>query len=257
MNQRATGGDDDLRTYDDFRTPAINPDKWVTAKLPLGGGKVWEYFDPNTAIRTGDGRCEITVNPFSRSHDSIQIADNPKTLFACREPLDLAGAQVLTLSADVGAESHGTNVHDIWDGFVTLNLFDFESGIVLDFLLNGRRVYALYERLFMPGLTDEDTAFTREANLTVHSRPRQMHRCAFVYDRSRDTAEWRLDGEPGLPRGEDSRQGQQVFPRDGADDPEADRGAVALLFPEVNLQPRPGHHGNMVEHPVADSLSTR
>ncbi|MGO8705196.1 MAG: DUF6081 family protein [Candidatus Brocadiia bacterium] len=195
MNQRATGGDDDLRTYDDFRTPAINPDKWVTAKLPLGGGKVWEYFDPNTAIRTGDGRCEITVNPFSRSHDSIQIADNPKTLFACREPLDLAGAQVLTLSADVGAESHGTNVHDIWDGFVTLNLFDFESGIVLDFLLNGRRVYALYERLFMPGLTDEDTAFTREANLTVHSRPRQMHRCAFVYDRSRDTAEWRLDGE--------------------------------------------------------------
>ena len=195
MNQRATGGDDDLRTYDDFRTPAINPEKWVTAKLPLGDGKVWEYFDPNTAIRTGDGRCEITVNPFSRSHDSIQIADNPKTLFACREPLDLAGAQVLTLSANVGAESHGTNVHDIWDGFVTLNLFDFESGIVLDFLLNGRRVYALYERLFMPGLTDEDTAFTREANLTVHSRPRQMHRCAFVYDRSRDTAEWLLDGE--------------------------------------------------------------
>ncbi len=195
MKQRRTRGGDDLRTYDDFQTPAINPDKWVTAKLPLGNGKMWEYFDPNTVIRTGDGRCEITVNPFSRSHDSIQIADNPKTLFACREPLDLSGAQVLTLSADVGAESHDTNVHDIWDGFVTLNLFDFESGIVLDFLLNGRRVYALYERLYIPGVTDENTAFTREANLTVNSRPRQMHRCAFVYDRSRDTAEWRLDGE--------------------------------------------------------------
>ena len=46
-----------------------------------------------------------------------------------------------------------------------------------------------------PAVTDENTAFTREANLTVNSRPRQMHRCAFVYDRSSDTAEWRLDGE--------------------------------------------------------------
>ena len=195
MNKRATRGDEGLRTYDDFRTPPINPDKWATAKLPLGDGKVWEYFDPNTKIRTGDGRCEITVNPFSRSHDSIQIADNPKTLFACREPLELKGAQVLTVSADVGAAAHGANVHDIWDGFVTLNLFDFESGIVLDFLLNGHLIYALYERLYLPGLTGEETAFTREANLPVNSRPGQMHRCTFVYDRGRDTAEWILEGE--------------------------------------------------------------
>ena len=139
---------------------------------------------PEYGHRTGDGRCEITVNPFSRSHDSIQIADNPKTLFASREPLELAGAQVLTVAADVGAASHGANVHDIWDAFVTLNLFDFESGIVLDFLLNGQRIYALYERLYMPGVTSEETAFTREANLTVNSRPGQMHRCAFVYDRA-------------------------------------------------------------------------
>jgi hypothetical protein len=195
MSKRATRGDDGLRTYDDFGTPAINPDKWVTAKLPLGEGKVWEYFDPNTKVRTGDGRCEITVNPFSRSHDSIQIADNPKTLFACAEPLELKGAQVLTLSAEVGAASHGTNIHDIWDGFITLNLFDFESGIVLDFLMNGQLVYALYERLYLPGLTDQSTAFTREANLPVDSRPGRMHHCTFIYDRGRDTAEWRLEGE--------------------------------------------------------------
>jgi hypothetical protein len=195
MSKRAAPGDEGLRTYDDFRTPLINPDKWATAKLPLGDGKMWEYLDPNTVIRTGDGRCEITVNPFSRSHDSIQIADNPKTLFACREPLELAGAQVLTVAADVGATAHGANIHDIWDAFITLNLFDFESGIVLDFLLNGHLVYALYERLYLPGVTSEETAFTREANLPVNSRPGQMHRCAFVYDRGRDTAEWSLEGE--------------------------------------------------------------
>ena len=80
-------------------------------------------------------------------------------------------------------------------GFITLNLFDFESGIVLDFLLNGRLVYALYERLYMPGVTDEDSAFTREANLAADSRPGQMHCCALIYDRGNDTAEWHIEGE--------------------------------------------------------------
>jgi hypothetical protein len=204
MSQTSAFREEGSQVYDGFRTPRIDPAKWAVAKLPLGDGKVWEYYDPNTTVRTGDGTCEIAVNPFSRRHDTIQIADNPKTLFASATPLAIAGGEVLTVSAEVAATAHHANPDDIWDAFITLNLFDFESGLVLDFLLNGPLVYALYERLYIPGVTDETTALTKEANLPVRSRPGQLHRCAMTYDRGRDVAEWRLGGElvyraPGIP----------------------------------------------------------
>jgi len=202
MTNKASTGT--LEAYDDFKTASLDPGKWATAKLPLGGENFWEYFDPNTAIKTGDGRCEISVNPFSRSHDSLQVADNPKTLFLSASPLVVKDAQILSVSAKVGATAHQARVQDIWDAFITFNLVDFESGVVLDFLLNGSLVFALFERLYIPGLTDETTAYTREANLPVVSRPAQLHECLMTYDRGADLAEWFLDGElvyrfPGIP----------------------------------------------------------
>jgi hypothetical protein len=184
-----------MQHYDEFRTLELDPAKWVIAKLPLGDGRFWEYRDPNTMIRTGDGRCEITVDPFSRSHDAIQVADNPKTLFASAQPIPVSEGETLLVSAKVGAEGHNNRPDDIFDAFVTLNLFDFESGVVIDFLLNGHLIYALYERLYLPGYTDETTAVVREANLPVRAEPRQLYDCTISYDRSRDVAEWRLGGE--------------------------------------------------------------
>lgn len=184
-----------MEHYDKFLTPELDPAKWVRARLPLGEDNFWEYYDPNTVIRTGNGRCEIEVNPFSRSHDSIQIADNPKTLFASAAPLSVGEGETLVVSARVGAEGYHHRAEDIFDAFVTFNLFDFESAVVIDFLLNGHLIYALYERLFIPGLTDETTALVREANLPVRAVPGQLYECTMSYDRARDVAEWRLDGE--------------------------------------------------------------
>jgi hypothetical protein len=184
-----------MQYFDDFRTKDLDTSKWVKARLPLGDDQFWEYYDPNTVVTTGNGRCEIAVNPFSRSHDAIQIADNPKTLFASAQPLTVGEAETLTVSARVGAEGRFNRRDDIFDAFVTFNLFDFESGVVIDFLLNGHLIYALYERLYMPGYTDENTALVREANLPVRATPRQLYECAMSYDRKKDVAEWRLEGE--------------------------------------------------------------
>ncbi len=185
-----------LKPYDEFRTKALDPAKWTIARLPLGDGRFWDYHDPHTVIKTGHGASEITVNPFSRKHDSIQIADNPKTLYASSKPIDIGPDDILSVSADVAARAHNNDPNDIWDAFITFNLFDFESGVVLDFLLNGDLIYALYERLYIPGLTDEKTAFTREANLPVTTEPGKIHNCIINYDRKFDTALWIIDGQP-------------------------------------------------------------
>lgn len=185
----------ELTPFDEFKTSELDPNKWTTAKLPLGNGNVWEYFDPNTKIKTGDGSCEISVNPFTRFNDSIQIADNPKTLFSSAAPLPVRDNQVLTVSARVGATAHNARLEDLYDAFITFNLFDFESAVVLDFLLNGRLVIALFERLFIPGMTDETNAYAKEAQLPVVSEPGRLHHCLMTYDRGADLAEWSLDGE--------------------------------------------------------------
>jgi hypothetical protein len=193
-----------LSSYDDFRSPTLDPSKWATSRLPLGENRFWDYYDPNTRVTTGDGRCEVTVNPFSRTSNQLQIMDNPKTLFGSPTPFTVRENETITVAAKVGAIAHGVDLDDIWDGFVTFNLFDFESGVVLDFLLNGKLVFALFERLYMPGITDEKTAFTREANLPLFSEPGKMHECVMTYDRRSDTAEWSIDGQlmfraPNLP----------------------------------------------------------
>ncbi len=196
MQETANATAIELKTYDDFKTSKLDPTKWVTAKLPLGDGNFWEYYDPNTVVKTGSGRCEITVNPFSRSHNQIQIADNPKTLYASAEPIKIGKDDILTVSVDIAAIAHNNNRHDLYDAFITFNLFDFNSGIVLDFLLNGNLIYAFYERLFIPGVTDETTAFTRAADLAVNTRPGQFHNLIMTYDRKFDTALWIVDGQP-------------------------------------------------------------
>ncbi len=196
MEQTATAAYIQLKSYDDFKTPTLASDKWITAKLPLGGDQFWEYYDPNTIIKTGHGACEITVNPFSKSHPAIQIADNPKTLIASAKPVEIGPDDILSVSVDIAAKAYNNNPHEIWDAFITFNLFDFESGIVLDFLLNGHLIYALYERLYIPGLTDEQTAVTREANLPVNTEPGKIHNCIINYDRKFDTALWIIDGQP-------------------------------------------------------------
>lgn len=185
----------DLSLFDEFKTAELDPQKWVKAQLPLGDGTFWEYYDPNTKITTGNGRCEITINPFSRSHDSIQIADNPKTLFATAQPLAVGEDETLAVSARIGAETFHATKSDIFDAFITLNLFDFESGIVIDFLLNGHLIYALYERLYIPGYIEEGEAFVREARLPVQAKPRELYDCSMTYNRKTDVAEWFVGGE--------------------------------------------------------------
>ena len=62
----------------------LNDDEWQVAGVPLGDGNFWIYQDRNARIEFGMDEVEIDINRFSRSHDNVQIFDNPKHLFLAK-----------------------------------------------------------------------------------------------------------------------------------------------------------------------------
>ena len=119
--------------YDDFSGPELDKRKWIPAAVPLGEGKFWTYQEPNAIVKTAGGRLEITVNPFTRKNDQVQIFDNPKHLYASTYKFSTPPGTIAIFECDMAATAYNAVPGDIYDAFVAFNLFDFDTGMVLDF----------------------------------------------------------------------------------------------------------------------------
>jgi hypothetical protein len=76
---------------------------------------------------------------------------------------------------------------------------DFSTGMIFDFISTGQKIGAIYERLLIPGLTDEKTAFTYliESPFSgVRTEPGKMHHFTVRLDAATRRAEWHVDGRP-------------------------------------------------------------
>src|SRR5690242_5979305 len=71
----------DAWTYDDFTSPRLDPDRWRVMSIVGADGRTHQYQDRNARVRTGDGRLELTVNPFTRFHDSDPRQNNAKQMY--------------------------------------------------------------------------------------------------------------------------------------------------------------------------------
>ncbi|TQM85050.1 hypothetical protein FHX81_7519 [Saccharothrix saharensis] len=80
---------------------------------------------------------------------------------------------------------------DLRLGMAGMICVDLESGLVFDFVLTRRRVYALYERLPRPGLTH--AAFSYAVPVAVRE-PDRFHDFEVRLDADRAVVRWRLDG---------------------------------------------------------------
>ncbi len=84
------------------------------------------------------------------------------------------------------------------DAFAGLILMDFATGMIFDFITTGKKMGAIYERLLIPGVTDEKTAFTYlvEAPFSgIRTRPEMMHHYMVRIDAQKKRAEWIVDGK--------------------------------------------------------------
>src|SRR5438309_11216895 len=80
-------------------------------------------------------------------------------------------------------------------GFI---LMDFSTGMIFDFVATGKKIGAIYERVLIPGVTDENTAFTHLIEspfVGVATSPRRLHKYSVRIDASDKKAEWFVDGK--------------------------------------------------------------
>ena len=128
------------------------------------------------------------------------------------------------LNLEAVLDKYGDGIANIEDDIRvsagSINLIDPVTGMVFDFMISNRRIYALYEHLPQNDLTD---VFTM-AKAVGQIRPGDRVTLRIGYNRHRQTVTWYLEGNPvyqvvrpGYPPADSSllmTNGQEVMPRD-------------------------------------------
>ncbi len=185
--------------YDSMSRGQVDPSKWKILGFPMGNGENWTWEEPRARFETKNGGLSVTVDPFTRKHDHVHMFDDPKQLYGSTNTLPVSRDGVTMFEVEMGAETYHGNADDLRDGFAGFNVMDFSTGMIFDFISTGRKIGAIYERLLIPGLTDEKTAFTYliESPFSgVHTEPGKVHHYSVRLDAARRTAEWHVDERP-------------------------------------------------------------
>lgn len=176
------------------RDGALNAELWQLAGVPLGDGNFWIYQDRNAKIRLDGDGMEIDIKKFSSSHDVIQIFDNPKQLYLTKQEYRPGNHGIVGFSCRMRTELLNGNPKDYRDGFGAFNVLDFRTGMVFDIVTNGTKVWVIYERLFIPGVTSEKEAFTNVIALDRIKLSGDHLNCSVIYNRNADSTEYYIDG---------------------------------------------------------------
>jgi hypothetical protein len=161
--------------------------------------RVWAWEEPRARLEARNGGLAVTVDAFTRKHNHVHMFDDPKQLYGSTRTLPVSGDGETVFEVEMGAETYRSNADDIRDGFAGFNAMDFSTGMIFDFVSTGKKIGAIYQRLLIPGLTDEKTAFTYliESPFSgIRTEPGEMHNYSARLDALRRKAEWHVDGRP-------------------------------------------------------------
>ena len=183
--------------YDDMSKGTVDPSKWKILSFPMGNGETWTWEEPKARIEPKKGGLAITVDPFTRKHDQVHMFDDPKHLYGSTKSFPVSPERVTVFEVEMGCETYRSNADDLRDAFAGFILMDFSTGMIFDFVTTGRKIGAIYERLLIPGVTDEKTAFTyliESPFAGIRTEPGRMHHYQVKIDVPRRRAEWLVDG---------------------------------------------------------------
>lgn len=184
--------------YDDLSKGKVDPAKWKLLSFPLGNGQVWTYEEPKASLEPRDGGLSLTVDPFTRKHDQVHVFDDPKQLYVSTRTFPVSQTETTTFEVEMGAETFRSNAEDIRDAFAGFITLELTTGMVFDFVSTGRKIGAIYERLLIPGVTDEKTAFTylvESPFAGINTAPGRVHHYSVRLSPSERRAEWLVDGK--------------------------------------------------------------
>lgn len=181
-------------TYDDFTSDRLDAARWTVMSIAGSDGQTHQYQDRNAQVRTGDGRLQLTVNPFTRFHDTDPRQNNAKQMYRSVRRFAVPEAGPLTFEVDMAVRTYGQVPYDLLDAFGTINLFDLETGVVLNAAATNDTVYAVVERLVLPGVTRPDDHFIHRVVLDVPTEPGREHGYAINYRAETSEVEFHVDG---------------------------------------------------------------
>jgi hypothetical protein len=187
--------------YGDFADILKPNSKWAQAGFPTPDG-FWEYREPNALVLVQNGRLRVAAVPLTRSHDSVQILDNAKHMYFSRERFEAPDEGEISVETEITARIMDGVPEDLYDGFVSINLLDFSTGLAIDFFVCNEKYATVYARLPFPGVSLEDApdsskprAFAIFNELPLLKGPQQPHRYRITYSKAEDTLSWYVEDE--------------------------------------------------------------
>ncbi|MGE0540050.1 MAG: DUF6081 family protein [Dehalococcoidia bacterium] len=171
---------------------------WQTAGFALPDGSFWAYREPNATVVAQGHRLKVVAAPLTRSNDRVQILDNAKHMYFTRERVAVPEGGVLTIDVRISALGYGTTPRDLYDGFVSYNLLDFETGTAIDFFVSNDVIATVYARLPFPGVPAPETGdqryFAIFKELDVPTSAGMPHDYRIDYDQGQNHVRWWVDG---------------------------------------------------------------
>src|SRR5260370_39139284 len=190
-------------TYSDYHSIITGVNRsWEYGGFPLTDGSFWRYREPNAVIVVEGERMRTTAK-LSRSNDQVQILDNAKNMFFSTRRFEIPEKGQISFEWDMKALCSGTKPHDLYDGFVSINLLDFSTGVALDFFACNDVIASVYALLPFPGVPEPaDTEnvvkpkyFCDFNELSITTTPGQQHRYRIRYHRGNDEVRFFVDAQ--------------------------------------------------------------
>lgn len=182
--------------YDDFTGSELDPARWAVLTVPGDNGERYAYQDRNAVVRAGDGHFEVTVNPFTRFHDTDRRQNHAKQMYRSLQRFPVPQDGQLTVEVDMAVRTYGQIPHDLLDAFGSVAVFDLETGIVFNLSATNDTVYVVSERLPVPGVTEPQEHYIHRVMLETPTEPGLRHRYAVTYRAGAQEAVWHVDGAP-------------------------------------------------------------
>jgi hypothetical protein len=186
--------------YGDF-ADILKPDsKWVQAGFQTPDG-FWEYREPNALVLVQNDRLRVTAVPLTRSHDGVQILDNAKHMYFSRERFAVPDDGEISVETEIRARVLSGTPEDLYDGFVSLNLLDFATGLAIDWFVCNEKCATVYARLPFPGVSIDDApagrpkVFALFKELPLPGGAQEPHRYKITYSKEKDTLSWYVNEE--------------------------------------------------------------
>lgn len=186
---------DSHQSYDDFSGAEMNPTKWAFLDMPTPDGTSWRCQEPKAKTTLVDSTCTITVKRFERSHDVVQLMDNPKHLLLSTASFAIPAKGARRFEVDMAATGIKADRHDYRDGFAGVNVLDMASGVVFNIATSGGHVYAIHEQLPISPTVTPFIHMIENPMAGVHPQPGVSMRYEIELDRAQKLARWRVNGK--------------------------------------------------------------